>query len=64
MDMILNSKGNLTGCGIHAWHSLVSILFLTGQSNIPVFFFNFALLSRIFVCLFVSLVISSIVYFI
>ena len=30
--MTLNGKGGLTGCGLHGY-SLVSVLFLTGQSN-------------------------------
>ena len=30
-------KGHLTGCGLHGY-SLVSILFLTGQTNIAGFF--------------------------
>ena len=51
--MILNGKGCLTGCGPHGY-SLVSMLFLTGQSSIPGF--PFLLVSS--VCLFVRFVAS------
>ena len=56
--MFLYGKGYLTGCGPHGC-SLVSILFLSGQYNIAVFFKN-----KTFLVLFQVLFVCSVVLYI